>query len=59
MNYTMAITDVVGKQLQTTKLLQEETDISLRNLGAVGVYMVNVYDAKGQFITCQRVVLAD
>ena len=59
MNYTVTITDVVGKQLQTTKLLQVETDISLRNLGAVGVYMVNVYDAKGQFITCQRVVLAD
>jgi hypothetical protein len=59
MNYTVTITDVVGKQLQTTKLLQEETDISLRNLGVLGVYMVNVYDTKGQFITCQRVVLTD
>ena len=59
MNYTITITDVVGKQLQTTKLLQTQTDISLRNLGAVGVYMVNVYDTNGQFITCQRVVLTD
>ena len=59
MNYTVTITDVVGKQLQTTKLQPTQTDISLRNLGAVGVYMVNVYDTNGQFITCQRVVLTD
>ena len=59
MNYTVTITDVVGKQLQTTKLQPTQTDISLRNLGAVGVYMVNVYDANGQFIKCQRVVLTD
>ncbi len=58
-NYTVTITDVVGKQLQTTKLQPTQTDISLRNLGAVGVYMVNVYDANGQFIKCQRVVLTD
>jgi hypothetical protein len=59
LNYTVTITDVVGKQLQTTKLLHTQTDISLRNLGAVGVYMVNIFDTNGQFITCQRVVLTD
>jgi len=59
LNYTVTITDVVGKKLQTTKLLHKQTDISLRNLGAVGVYMVNIFDTNGQFITCQRVVLTD
>jgi hypothetical protein len=59
MNYTLTITDIVGKQLQVSKINATQTDISLRNLGGVGVYMVNLYDINGRFINSHRVVLDD
>ena len=58
-NFTVTITDLVGKQLQKVKLQQIQTDISLRNLGPEGVYMVNLYDKDGHFIRCHRVVLSN
>jgi hypothetical protein len=59
MNYSLTITDILGKQLQVIKLQQTQTEVSLRKLGGVGIYMVNLFDQNGKFISCYKLVLED
>jgi hypothetical protein len=55
--YTYRILDVQGKQIYNALVTSSKTEISLKTLGAKGVYVLHIVDANGISIENKKIVL--
>ncbi len=49
--------DLQGKQVYKELVTKSKTEISLKNIGAKGVYILHVLDAQGVSIENKKIVL--
>ena len=54
---TLRIVDVQGKEVYTTSVTNAKTEISLKALGAKGMYMLHISDDKNENILTKQIVL--
>ena len=54
---TLRIVDVQGKEVYITSVTNAKTEISLKALGAKGMYMLHISDDKNENILTKQVVL--
>jgi hypothetical protein len=55
--YSYQLLDAVGKEIYSQLVTFKKTEISLKTLGAKGVYVLHVLDANNQSVVSKKIVL--
>ena len=55
--YSYQLMDAVGKEIYSQLVTSKKTEISLKTLGAKGVYVLHVLDANNQSVVSKKIVL--
>ena len=55
--YSYQLLDAVGKEIYSQLVTSKKTEISLKTLGAKGVYVLHVLDANNQSVVSKKIVL--
>ena len=55
--YRYQLLDAVGKEIYSQLVTSKKTEISLKTLGAKGVYVLHVLDANNQSVVSKKIVL--
>ncbi len=55
--YSYKMVDLQGKQMYKEQVTKAKTEISLKSIGAKGVYILHVLDAQGVSIENKKIVL--
>jgi len=55
--YSYQLLDAVGKEIYSQLVTSKKTEISLKTLGAKGVYLLHVLDANNQSVVSKKIVL--